>query len=126
MKAEKNKKVGCLDNALDIDSIKPYARRLSSDEYFQCIDFDSWTLERTWSFLRCIDTWKLKFQKSEKSDNLFELSIGNYEQTRTNYRSGQFVNEGSRLFITHKDGVININRKLSLIRYLKTVVRKYL
>ena len=120
------KKTGNLGNDLDINSVKPYAHRLTSDEYFECIDFENWTLEHTWHFLRCIDTWKLKFFSNKKVDDFFELSINDYKYTQTNHKSGLFVREGSKLFITHKDGVININRKFSLNRYIKFIIHQFI
>lgn len=106
----------------DEDSIKPYAYRMSSDNYFKSIGFNQWTLEHTWHYLRCIDTWKLKYQTDKPVEKCFELEIGDYTHTKTDYIPGTFVREGKRLFITHKDGVIKVNRKFSLKKSAKSLI----
>lgn len=118
------KKTENTSNTIDINSIKPYAHRLSSDKYFECIDFNNWTLEHTWHFLRCVDTWRLKFSRNKIIGDFFELNIGNYKYDRTSHKPGLFIREGLKLFITHKDGIINVTRKASLKRCLKIVIHK--
>lgn len=99
-----------------------YARRVSSREYFELLDWDDWSLVHMWHVLRVSDHWKVAFT-TNKLDNLFKLTIGKYEFKTTSQQPGQFIRNGKKMFITHKDGIILVNRELSFKKIILLIIR---
>lgn len=99
----------------------PYARRLSTNEYFNAIDWDNWDLKHTWHVLRCNDNWKSKFDTTKGIGRFCDWSIGNYQHTHITNAPGKFVQAGRKYFITHKDGIIKIKRTFSIIILIKII-----
>lgn len=100
------------------ESPTPVARQMTDERCWELIDWDNWTLERTWHFLRCKPFWRSKLP-ARFLDDAYCYSIAGFERTRSSGRSGDIQRDRRGIFFVHPEGKIRIQSAFSL----KAVVR---
>jgi len=101
----------------------PMARRITGDNYWKMIDWENWTLERTWHFLRCAPLWQRQLPSRRYFEKSFRYQVGNYERATHMASAGSLQRDRHGLFFAHRDGKIYITTRFSVKAFIKIIFR---
>ena len=109
-------------NAQPADSPTSYAKQLTNEEYIKILDFENWTLEHVWHVLHSNEQWRAVFLPKIRNGAQYKWSVGNIEKKHVTEPFGEIGLDGNRYYIKHKQGVIYLNRKISIKQLIKSLL----
>jgi len=104
------------------ESPTPPARRVSDEQYWQMIDWENWSIEHVWHFLRCTQKWQSRIPADEFR-SYATYRIGDFETGTNTEDFGEFRRDANGLYIVHPQGKIRIGTKISPVKMLKAVLK---
>ncbi len=103
----------------------PSARRVTGEKYWQMIDWNQWSLEHTWHFLRCTPWWRFKLPPHPIVGETIEYWIGAYERSAHSAVPGSLQRDTHGFYFAHPRGKIRVLQRFSFKRFMVHLLRVF-
>ena len=115
LKALKNYKNLPRKKQKELNILHKRARNISSSEHKNFIDYENWSVERVWNFLRGTESWLNALNQPKGIFRGQRWAILGYEKCSVeNFDVGKISKSKNKYFLVCKNGIIHLKATFSL------------
>jgi len=100
----------------------PYAKRLPPEEIWDMLDWQNWSIEHCWHYLRCCPFWISRLKQAGFYRPWCRYQIAAYETADSLPGKGELGSDVDGLYFAHRDGKIRIRTSNRVVNTVRKIV----